>query len=156
MKTPTTLPGSWNRRRALQVGSAGVLGLSMPQWLAVQALASSSGGKPAAKNVLVILEQGGVSHMDTWDPKPDAVAEHRSPHKPISTNVPGMQFTELLAHTSKVADKLAVVRSMRHLKAGANGHPDGTQYMLRFASQQSDGDAGHRLHRDEDTRQSVA
>ena len=130
MSKPTSLLGSWNRRRALQVGSAGVLGLSLPQWMAVQALASSSGGKAAAKNVLAILEQGGLSHMDTWDPKPDAVAEHRSPFKPIETNVPGIQFTELLAHTAKVADKLAVVRSMRHPKAGANGHPDGTQYML--------------------------
>ena len=83
-----------------------------------------------AKNVLVILEQGGLSHLDTWDPKPEAPTDHRSPFKPISTNVAGIQFTELLAHTSQVADKLAVVRSMRHPKSGANGHPDGTQYML--------------------------
>ena len=122
--------GSLSRRRALQMGSVGVLGLSLPQWLAVQARAASSGVKPAARNVLVILEQGGLSHMDTWDPKPRAPADHRSPYKPISTSVPGMEFTELLAHTSRVADKLAVVRSMRHPKSGANGHPDGTQYML--------------------------
>ncbi len=120
---------SWTRRRALQVGSAGVLGLSLPQWLAAQAHAAS-GRKAAAKNVLVVLEQGGLSHIDTWDPKPDAIAEHRSPHEPISSNVPGIQFTELLANTARVADKLTVVRSMRHPKAGANGHPDGTQYML--------------------------
>ena len=119
----------WPRRRALQVGSAGVLGLSLPQWLAVQTQAASS-RKAAAKNVIVVLEQGGLSHIDTWDPKPHAVAEHRSLHKPISTNVPGIQFTELLANTARVADKLTVVRSMRHAKAGANGHPDGTQYML--------------------------
>ena len=124
------LAGSLSRRRALQVGSAGVLGLSLPQWLAVQAQAAANSAKPAAKNVLVILEQGGLSHIDTWDPKPEAVAEHRSPFKPISTNVPGIQFTELLSNTARVADKLAVVRSMRHPKAGANGHPDGTQYML--------------------------
>lgn len=130
MSKPSSMSASWSRRRALQVGSAGVLGLSLPQWLAVQAQAAASSAKPAAKNVLVILEQGGLSHLDTWDPKPDAVAEHRSPHKPISTNVPGIQFTELLANTARVADKLAIVRSMRHPKAGANGHPDGTQYML--------------------------
>ena len=122
--------GSFSRRRALQVGSAGVLGLSLPQWLSLQAQAASSHGKPAAKNVLVILEQGGLSHIDTWDPKPFAPADHRSPFKPISTSVNGIQFTELLAHTSRVADKLAIVRSMMHPKAGANGHPDGTQYML--------------------------
>jgi hypothetical protein len=65
-----------------------------------------------AKNVLVILEQGGLSHMDTWDPKPDAPSEHRSIFKPISTNVPGMQFTELLAKTAKVADKLGVLKAL--------------------------------------------
>jgi hypothetical protein len=130
MSLSNPFDGSLSRRRALQVGSAGVLGLSMPQWLALQAQAESSGIKPAAKNVLVILEQGGVSQMDTWDPKPFAPVDHRSPYKPISTTAPGMQFTELLSHTSRVADKLAVVRSMRHPKSGANGHPDGTQYML--------------------------
>jgi len=82
-----------------------------------------------AKNVLVILEQGGLSHMDTWDPKPDAPAEHRSIYKPIPTNVPGMHFTELLAKTAKLADKLAVVRSMCH-KIKVDDHPRGTQYIL--------------------------
>ncbi len=130
MSLPIPFPGSLSRRRALQVGSIGVLGLSFPQWLRIQAQAASSGVKPAAKNVLVILEQGGMSQMDTWDPKPHAPVDHRSPFKPISTTAPGVQYTELLAHTSRVADKLAVVRSMRHPKSGANGHPDGTQYML--------------------------
>ena len=93
--------GSFSRRRALQVGSAGVLGLSLPQWLSLQAQAASSHGKPAAKNVLVILEQGGLSHIDTWDPKPHAAVDHRSPFKPIATSVGGTQFTELLAHTDR-------------------------------------------------------
>ncbi len=126
----TPLAGSFSRRRALQVGSAGVLGLSLPQWLAMQAQGAVSNVKPAAKNVLVILEQGGLSHIDTWDPKPHAAVDHRSPFQPIATSVPGMEFTELLAHTSRVADKLAVVRSMWHPKPGANEHPGGTQYML--------------------------
>ena len=124
------LSGSFSRRRALHVGTAGVLGLSLPQWLALQARAATGNGKSAAKNVLVLLEQGGLSHMDTWDPKPLAPSDHRSPFKPIDTNVSGIQFTELLTHTSRVADKLTVVRSMIHPKAGANGHGEGTQYML--------------------------
>ncbi len=120
-----------SRRRALQIGAAGVLGMSLPQWLAAEAMAASaSTGPAAAKNVLVILEQGGLSHIDTWDPKPNAPVDHRSPHRPIATNVPGMQFTDLLTRTSRVADKLTVVRSMWHSKGGANGHPDGTQYIL--------------------------
>ena len=114
------------RRAALALGTAGVLGLSLPRCLAAAARA----GKAAAKNVLVILEQGGLSHIDTWDPKPDVVADHRSPFKPIATNVPGVRFTELLRETAKVADKLAVVRSFHHAKGGADAHPNGTQYAL--------------------------
>ncbi len=116
-----------NRRTFLGASAASVLGMSLPHWLAARARANT----PApAKNVLVILEQGGLSHLDTWDPKPEVVAEHRSPFRPIATSVPGLQFTELMPHTAKLAHKIAVVRSMYHAKAGANGHPDGTQYVL--------------------------
>jgi len=116
-----------NRRQVFQVGVSGILGMSLPQCLAA---AAAESGKRQAKNVLVVLEQGGLSHIDTWDPKPDMVADHRSPYKPVSTRVPGMQFTELLTQTAKVADKLAVVRSMHHTKNGADEHPRGTQYAL--------------------------
>lgn len=118
------------RRRLLQTGTAGVLGLSLPQLLALEARSASPSRRVAAKRVIVILEQGGLSHIDTWDPKPDAIAEHRSPHHPISTSVPGLQFSSLLPNTARIAHKLAVVRSMHHPKAGASGHPDGTQYAL--------------------------
>lgn len=127
--TPVRFP---SRRDALRLGAGGVLGWSLPQCLALAA-AGKAGSKAAAKNVLVVLEQGGLSQMDTWDPKPDAVAEHRSPHAPIRTKVPGVHFTDLMPETAKVADKLAVVRSMCHTKAGASGHPDGTQYALSGA-----------------------
>ena len=101
-----TLPPT--RRTALRLSVTGALGWSLPHCLAITQAADSPAARPAAKNVLVILEQGGMSHMDTWDPKPDTVAEHRSPFKPIDTNVPGMRFTELLPRTATVADKLAV------------------------------------------------
>ncbi|MDA1053401.1 MAG: DUF1501 domain-containing protein [Planctomycetota bacterium] len=86
-----------------------------------------------AKNVLVIYEQGGLSHIDTFDPKPAAPVDQRSPFEPIATNVPGIQFTSLCKNTAKVADKLAVVRSMYHKGGAVNGHPDGTQYALSGA-----------------------
>lgn len=124
----------WSRRQWLQAGAFGLLGLSTPEWLTrlnAATLASKSTGR--AKNVLVILEQGGMSHMDTWDPKPQMVTEHRSPFRPIDTNVPGIQFTELLPKTAKIADKLAVVRNFHHKKAGADAHPNGTQYILSGA-----------------------
>jgi hypothetical protein len=53
-----------------------------------------------------------MSHIDTWDPKPDAASEHRSPFKPISTNVPGIHVTELLKQTAKHMDKLTLIRCM--------------------------------------------
>lgn len=86
-----------------------------------------------AKNVLIIYEQGGLSHIDTLDPKPDAPVDQRSPFKPIATNVPGIQFTSLCKNMATVADKLAVVRSMYHQGGAVNGHPNGTQYALSGA-----------------------
>ncbi len=118
-----------SRRAALKLGAASILGLSLPECLA----AAGANPRPAAKNVLVIYEQGGLSHMDTWDPKPEAFADHRSPFKPIDTRVPGMRFSELLPHTANIADKLAVVRSMHHARGGADAHPNGTQYALSGA-----------------------
>ena len=121
-----------SRRAVLKMGLTGVLGWSLPEMLALQAHAAPQ-RHARAKNVLVILEQGGLSHIDTWDPKPDVVAEHRSAYKPIATKVPGLRFTELLTNTARVADKLAVVRSMLHPRGGADGHGMGTQYVLSGA-----------------------
>lgn len=132
MRNPGSCCPEWTRRHLMQTGTAGVLGMSLPQLLAVESILPTADGT-AAKRVIVILEQGGLSHIDTWDPKPDAVAEHRSPHRPISTTVPGMQFTSLLPRTARIAHKLAVVRSMHHNKAGADAHPNGTQYALSGA-----------------------
>jgi len=115
-----------SRRSFLGIGLAGGLAAAA-QFPALAAGKGNHFGR--AKNVLVVLEQGGVSQMDTWDPKPDAPSEHRSPYKPIKTNVEGIYFTELLAKTAKVADKLAVVRSMYH-KIKVDDHPRGTQYIL--------------------------
>ncbi len=132
MRDPKSCGPEWTRRHLIQTGTAGVLGLSIPQLLAAE-ISSVSSATPAAKRVIVILEQGGLCHLDTWDPKPDAIIEHRSPFKPISTSVPGIQFTSLLGRTARIAHKLAVVRSMHHNKAGADAHPNGTQYALSGA-----------------------
>lgn len=109
----------------------GVLGGLMAARRSLGASSSSSSAtSPRAKQILVVLEQGGLSHMDTWDPKPEAPVEHRSPFGSIDTNVPGIQFTELFAKTARHADKLAVVRSMTHT---ISGHPEGTAYLLQGA-----------------------
>ena len=92
--------------------------------------ALTAGPAPKAKRLLVLFEQGGVSQIDTWDPKPDAPAEHRSPFKTISTSVPGVQFTELLTRTSRLAHHLTVVRCMTQPTPGiGNSHPLGSQYI---------------------------
>jgi hypothetical protein len=115
------------RRSFVGLGLAGGLAAAAGS---VNGATVSSRSSARAKQVLVVLEQGGVSHVDTWDPKPETAAEHRSPFKPVDTSVPGIQFTELLAKTARHADKLAVVRSMTH---NISGHPEGTAYLLQGA-----------------------
>lgn len=115
-----------NRRSFIGIGLA-----SLPSLLGYRALLAGAAKKARAKAVLVLFEQGGVSQMDTWDPKPDAPADHRTPFKSISTNVPGIQFSELLARTAKLADKITVVRCMTQPIPGiGNSHPKGSQYIF--------------------------
>ena len=116
---------SLTRRSFLGFSVCGLVGL--PNWQPVLA----AGKKVSARSVLVIFEQGGVSHVDTFDPKPDAPAEHRTPFKIIDTAVPGMHFTELLTRTAALAKKFTVVRCMTQPKPGiGNSHPKGSQYIF--------------------------
>lgn len=117
-----------HRRSFIGLGLGGVL--SAITGLDPEA-AQAAGSAGRAKRVLVIFEQGGVSHMDTWDPKPEAPAEQRSPFKTISTKADGVQYTELLSRTARVADKLAIVRCMTQPTPGiGNSHPKGSQYVF--------------------------
>ena len=110
------------RRHFLALGAVGLSALARPVTAAT---------RPAAKNVLVIFEQGGVSQIDSFDPKPAAAAEHKSPFAPIDTNVPGIQFTELLKQTAQHADKLTLLRCMTQPTPGiGNSHPKGSQYIF--------------------------
>lgn len=117
-----------HRRSFLGLGLGGVLS-------ALTGIEARAAGSPApngrAKRVLVLFEQGGVSHIDTWDPKPDAPTEHRSPFKTIPTRADGVQFTELLSRTAAVADRLAIVRCMTQPTPGiGNSHPKGSSYVF--------------------------
>ncbi len=122
---PVRLCDGINRREWLRVGGLSVLGLSLPQLLGGAARpASPAPAKPRlgeglqgvtfgrAKNVIFLWLQGGPPQHETFDPKPDAPAEVRGPFKAIATNVPGIRFCELLPRTARLADKLAVVRSL--------------------------------------------
>jgi hypothetical protein len=99
----------------LRVGGLSSLGLNLPGLLASQAVAASENTDPTfgrAKSVIYVWLQGGPPQHETFDPKPDAPSGIRGVFSPIQTNVPGVQFCELLPRTARIADKLAVVRSM--------------------------------------------
>ena len=99
------------RRYFLKVGSLGLLGINLPDFLRLQSrLAAAEVGrdqrKAKAEACILIWLEGGPSHTDTWDPKPE------SSFRPISTNVPGIQISELLPRVSKHMDKLSIIRSL--------------------------------------------
>lgn len=103
--------GGLSRREVLQVGSLGMLGLSLPQAVRAEMKAADAKGM----SVLLLFLRGGVSHVDTWDMKPDApTAEARGEFKPIPTNVPGIQFCELLPNLAKRANLLTVIHGASH------------------------------------------
>lgn len=108
---------SVSRRELLRVGGATAWGLSLPALLRAResanaGLLASNQSFGRAKNLIFLYLQGGPPQHETFDPKPRAPAEIRGPFKPIATNVPGIDFCELLPRTARIADKLAVVRSM--------------------------------------------
>ena len=110
--------GSSSRRWFLQAGLSGVAGLSAAELLRLQALGAdagpSSGGSrtPQRKAVILFWLSGGPSHIDLWDPKPDAPSEIRGPFGTIATKIPGARFCEHLPKQAAIADKLTVIRSV--------------------------------------------
>ena len=103
-----------SRRWFLQTGLAGIGGLSLAQINRLQAEASASADSPSRdrKSVILFWLSGGPSHIDMWDPKPQAPREIRSPFATIATKVPGIEFTEHLPLQASIADRLSVIRSV--------------------------------------------
>ena len=104
-----------NRRELVRIGGLCMGGLALPGLL--ESATAPIGGLhgPAfgrARNVIFLYLNGGPPQHETFDPKPDAPVEIRGPFQPIQTNVTGIQFCELLPRTARLADKLAVIRSM--------------------------------------------
>ncbi len=102
-----------NRRELLQVGYSGLMGLGLSQFLQAAESSKPSLSK-APKSVVLVFLTGAASHIDTFDPKPEAPVEIRGEFKPIATKVPGIQFSEHLPLLAARADKLAIVRSLAH------------------------------------------
>lgn len=115
------------RRRALTIGATRLLGgLSLPSLLQLQAQAATNFA-PKAKACIFLMLEGGPSHIDMWDLKPDAPTEIRGPFSPVSTNVPGTQISELLPLCAQVADKYTILRSHSHKD---NAHQTGRHWVL--------------------------
>jgi hypothetical protein len=111
-----------HRRDLLKIGSLSALGLGLPQWLAARETA-----KVRAKACILIWLDGGPSHLETFDLKPEVPADVRGPFKPIASNVNGIELCELLPRTAKVTNHLAIIRSMT---SPLGEHGIANQYLL--------------------------
>ena len=120
----------FSRRGFLHVGLLGGLGLSLPQFLSMEAKAQQKQYKTrdgVAKSVIQIFLPGGMAHQESWDPKPYAPTEYRGPFGTINTSIKGIKFSQNLKHTAKIADKMTIIRSMAH---GEAAHERGTHNMF--------------------------
>jgi hypothetical protein len=135
-KSGSTCDG-FSRREFLRVGGAGILGLSLADVLQLQAatIAQPGPGKQKAgwgnaKSVVFIFLQGGPSHIDIWDPKPDAPSNIRGEFKPIKSNVPGIWLSEVMPQLAKQMDKATLIRSVSYTPAGLFNHTAAIYQMM--------------------------
>ncbi len=108
------------------------MGLGFADLLRLRASAAAAEGKPSLRqvNCILIWLDGGPSHYETFDPKPDAPKEIRGEFKPIPTSVPGIQFCEVVPNLAKIANKLTIVRSISHKDPN---HGGGNHYLMTGA-----------------------
>jgi hypothetical protein len=127
-------PLRMTRRQVLQAGSIGLLGLSLPRMLRADATRVKDGPVPSADSCILVFLNGGPSHLDMWDMKPDAPAEIRGPFKSVATSVPSVRLSEHLPRLAKLMHHAALVRSVHHsvdnshaaaVYAGMTGHDRG-------------------------------
>jgi len=126
-KVVSVCPGPIKRREFLRIGLSGFATLSLPGLFQLRARGATAEKPKARTAVILVWLRGGASHLETYDPKPDAPSEYRGVFSPISTCVPGTQICELLPRHAKIADKFTLLRSMAH---NGGGHPAGSLQML--------------------------
>ncbi len=112
------------RRDFLRVGFLAGAGLSLAHYLRLAEAGEVQSGN--AEAAIFINLQGGPSHLDTFDLKPEAPSEYRGPFSPITTNVPGIEISEHLPNLAKCADKYAILRGVTHT---LGAHQLGTEYV---------------------------
>lgn len=114
----TRTDGRVNRRDFVRVGALGAMGLTLTDLFRMKAQGATQ--EPKAKSVIQLWMGGGPTHLDTWDPKPEAGDDYCGPLKsPIETNVSGIRIGESLPLMAKQADKYSILRSMT---VGHNSH----------------------------------
>ena len=125
------------RREFLRVGSVGLFGLSLANffsWEKAQAAAAldlvGMRGFGSAKSVIMLFLQGGPSHIDIWDPKPDAPSNIRGEFSPIKTKVPGIWLSETMPMLAQQVDKCTLIRSMSYTPKGLFNHTAAIYQML--------------------------
>jgi hypothetical protein len=120
-----------SRRSCLQLGLAGFLGAGFTDLLQLRATAGETTNPAAkAKSCILVWLDGGPTHYETFDPKPDAPHEVRGEFNAIDTKVAGVQFSEHMTRLAGLADKLAIIRSIRHEQGN---HGAGNHYMMTGA-----------------------
>lgn len=123
------------RRELLRIGGSSMLGLSLADVLSMQAkgdppTGGSGPGWNRARSVIMIYLQGGPSHLDLWDPKPDAPERVRSIFTPINTRIPGTRVTELLPQIAAINDKTTMIRTMSYTPIGLFNHTAAIYQMM--------------------------
>lgn len=116
-----------SRRTFVKLGVAGMGAASLGDVLRARALSAERTGSTKDTACILIWLDGGPSHIDTYDPKPDAPAEYRGIWGATRTNVPGILLTEMFPRQATVADKFAIVRSLHH---DTGDHFTGAHFML--------------------------
>jgi hypothetical protein len=116
------------RRDCLKLGLGALLGGGLVDALRLRALAGDEASTRTA--CILFWLDGGPSHFETFDPKPEAPAEIRGEFGAISTRIPGVRFSENMERLADIADQLCIVRSLRH---DQNNHGAGNHYMMTGA-----------------------
>src|SRR5262249_29399395 len=98
-----------SRRDLLRVGVTATMAVALPEFVRGRA---EAGGGSRGQNCILLFMSGGPSHLDAWDPKPDAPSEVRGEFRAIETNVAGIRICEHLPRLARLADRYAVVRSV--------------------------------------------
>lgn len=121
---------SITRRDCLRLGLGALVGGGLIDALRLRGQAAIDGVSRRPTSCILIWMDGGPSHYETFDPKPEAPKEIRGDYKPIATKVPGVSFAEHMPRLASIADKLAIVRSIRH---NQGNHGAGNHYMMTGA-----------------------